>query len=378
MATLLDQLDTINVMTRRYVSTSPNLRDYVFNQDPFLYYLRDTLQESFDGGSSINENFISDVLPGGPYLKGKTFDVSNRQTEFQCRFDIRTSQISVTLFAEDYRVFNKGALAVTKLLQGRIDQGFMGLGGSVAVGSYLPGISQPGYEPNVIGLAEALNDGSVQSWNGGTYPVYGGLTRSTFGRALTSTPINAAGVGLPYQTIDLAYSDVMYGSGQYEPNLMLTTPRGLSFLKAKYQTQQRFTNASIGDAKIGFKGLEFNNAVVLASRYCPGGYVTGLVDGIQDKVAANFLTQMSEGAITTYPTGNLGTTSANCTETLFILNARKPFINYYVSSDEVFGGGFREFIPESNGTRVVGQVLLAHALTVSPRYHKQIYNFKAA
>ena len=87
---------------------------------------------------------------------------------------------------------------------------------------------------------------------------------------------------------------------------------------------------------------------------------------------------MSEGAITTYPTGNLGTTSANCTETLFILNARKPFINYYVSSDEVFGGGFREFIPESNGTRVVGQVLLAHALTVSPRYHKQIYNFKAA
>jgi hypothetical protein len=370
-----DNLDTINIMTRRYIRDNPKLQDNVFNQDPLNYFLRTTLQEDFNGGSSINENFIYDVLPGGGFAKGKTFNVAQKKTEQQLRFDVKFLEVAVTLYKEDFKVFNKGPLAATKLLQGRIDQGFMAAGGFVSIATYLPGVGQANYENNLVGLAEALNDGTTQSWNGATYPNYGGLTRAAYGRALTSAPYNVGGGSLEYSVVDRQYSDCTFGSGQYEPNLLITTAIGLSVLKTKFQTQQRFQDAEI--ASVGFRGLKFNAATVLASRYCPGAYITGLADSQgQDLVAAQYLTETTDGAVTTYPKGNLGSTSANATETLFILNARNPFLNYYVSNDEEFGGGFREFIPESNSTRVVGLVLLAHALTLNPRYHRQIYGFR--
>ena len=72
-----------------------------------------------------------------------------------------------------------------------------------------------------------------------------------------------------------------------------------------------------------------------------------------------------------YPVGSLGNTG----ESLFVLNARKPFLEYYVSNDELYGGGFRDFIPSGGNTVVIGQVLLAHSLVVIPRYHNHLYAF---
>jgi hypothetical protein len=111
---------------------------------------------------------------------------------------------------------------------------------------------------------------------------------------------------------------------------------------------------------------------MVASRYCPGQYMTGPAGaGTADPVATTYLSETSNGSVTAYPNGNLSTNR----ESLFILNCRKPFLNYYVSNDPTFGGGFRDFIPSAGNTILVGQVLLAHQLTVHPRYHKQIYGF---
>ena len=129
----------------------------------------------------------------------------------------------------------------------------------------------------------------------------------------------------------------------------------------------------------GFRGLAFNGATVVASRYCPGSYLTGPTGaGTADPVATTTLSEMSSPgggnpSVTVYPVGSLG----NSGESLWILNARKPFLNYYVSNDPTFGGGFRDFIPEAASTVVVGQVLLAHQLTLQPRYHRQLYGFSA-
>ena len=371
-----DQLDTINIMARRYIRQNPKLQDSVFNQDPLNYFLRNSLKEDFSGGSRIAENFIYGVLPSGGYRKGATLNVAQRKTEQQLQFDIQTAFAAVTLYQEDFKVFVRGPLAAAKLVESRVDEGFMAMGANVSIATYLPGAGTAGYEANLVGLAEALNDGTTQSWNGATYPSYGGLTRNLYGRAIISPPLNVGGGELPYATIDRPYSDCMYATGEYEPNLMVTTAIGLSMLKTKYQTQQRFQSVDVAD--VGFKGLQFNNAKVVASRYCPGAYATALADslGEQDPVIANYLTETTGGLVTTYPTGNLGTTTANATESLWILNARNPFLNYYVSNDDTFSGGFRDFIPESNSTRVVGLVLLAHALTLNPRYHRQIYGFR--
>ncbi len=371
-----DNLDQINVTTRRYIRSTPALVDNIFNQDPLNYFLRQNLKENFDGGSSINEDFIYQSLIGGPYQKGKKFNIAQRQTEQQLRFDIKLLQVSVPLYQEDFQVFNKGGLAAVKLLKARVDEGYMSAGAFVSILTYLNGINA-GYTSNLNGLVEGLNDGSTTGWDGNTYTTYGGLTRATYSPSLNSVPTSVTGA-IQYDTVDQAYMRAFYGSGQYEPNLMVTTPIGFSYLKSKFQTQQRFQDTKL-EVGVGFRGLSFNGATVVASRYAPGSYLTGPAGaGTADPVATTVLSEMSSpggGApsVTAYPVGSLG----NSGETLWILNARKPFLNYYVSNDPTFGGGFRDFIPEAASTVVVGQVLLAHQLTVQPRYHNYLYGFSA-
>lgn len=363
-------LNQINVTTRRYIRENPALVDDIYNQDALNFYLRDNLREDFSGGNSINESFIYGGMIGGGYQKGKTFNIAQKQTEQQLRFDMKFSQVSVPLYQEDIEVLNKGSLAAIKLLKARVDEAFMTLGANVSIGTYLNGINA-GYTANINGLAEALNDGLSASWDGNIYTTYGGLTRATYAPSLSSAPVNLAGGSIEYDTIDLQYMSVMYGSGNYEPNLMVTTPTGFSYIKSKFQTQQRFQNTKL-DVGVGFRGLEFNGATVVATRYAPGSYLTGPTGaGTADTIATQFLNETSSGAVTAYPVGSLGNTG----EILLILNARKPFLNYYVSNSSLFGGGFRDFIPSANNTILVGQVLLAHQMTAHPRYHKQIFGF---
>ncbi len=364
-----DLLNQINVTTRRYIRENPALVDGVYNQDALNYYLRDNLRDDFTGGNSINEDFIYSGMIGGGYSKGKTFNIQQKQTEQQLSFDLNYQEVAVPLYQEDIEVINKGPLAAIKLLKARVDQAYMTLGANVSIGTYLNG-QQAGYTNNVRGLAEALNDGITASWDGNTYPVYGRLTRSAFS-GLSSAPVNLAGGSIEYDTIDLNYMSVMYGSGNYEPNLMVTTPTGFSYIKSKFQTQQRFQNVKL-DVGVGFRGLEFNGATVVATRYAPGSYLSGPAGaGTNDVIATQYLNTTSDGAVIAYPVGSLG----NSGESLFILNARKPFLNYYVSNSPLYGGGFRDFIPSANNTIIVGLVLLAHQLTVFPRYHKQLYGF---
>lgn len=364
-----DNLDQINVTTRRYIRTQPALVDGIFNQDPLNFFLRQNLNENFSGGSSINEDFLYASQIGGPYLKGKQFNVSQRQTEQQLRYDVKFTQVSVTLYQEDIQVLNKGDLAAIKLLKTRVDQGYMAMGAFVSILTYLNGINA-GYTPNINGLTEALNNGTA-GWDGNAYQSYGGLTRANYAQALNSPPVNLSGAPIEYDTIDQTYMQAFYGSGNYEPNLMVTTPTGFSYIKSKFQTQQRFQDTKL-EVGVGFRGLSFNGATLVASRYAPGSYMTGPAGaGTNDDVALTCIREMTGNPAAVYPVGNLG----NNGETLWILNARKPFLNYYVSNDATYGGGFRDFIPSANNTILVGQVLLGHQITLFPRYHRYIYGF---
>jgi len=89
-----------------------------------------------------------------------------------------------------------------------------------------------------------------------------------------------------------------------------------------------------------------------------------------NKIAVEYLTTSSNNAITAYPA-----LAVSSSETLFWLNARKPFLNFYVSDDPEYGFGFTGFKPAQGNTKVAGQVLAAVALTGDPRYHAQVYGF---
>jgi len=234
----------------------------------------------------------------------------------------------------------------------------------MAISQYLNG-TRAGFTSFFNGLAEMINDATVASWDNNTYATYGGITRNgTVGASLNSTPTNVNGTIL-YNTLENTYGNAEFGNIQ--PNLGVTTVKGYSYIKEKFQTQQRFNDAQ--DVAIGFNGMKFNSATLIKSRYCPGSELTSTTT-TANKIAVEYLTTSSNNAITAYPA-----LAVSSSETLFWLNARKPFLNFYVSDDPEFGFGFTGFKPAQGNTKVAGQVLAAVALTGDPRYHAQVYGF---
>ncbi len=356
------ELDQINVATHRYIRESPALVDNVFQRDPFLAYLKMNVNQNWEGGSLIQEGFMYDGLIGGAYLKGKEFDITEKQVEQAMQFTMRFYEVNVTLSKEDIQVLNKGPLAAFRLIDSRMTNAYMTLGADIAISLYLNGINA-GFTAMVDGLAEALNDNVTNSWDGNTYPTYGGITRGgEVGAALNSAPTDVAGT-IEYNTLEETYSDATFGNE--EPNLGVTTALGYSFIKEKFQTQQRFNDNQ--DPKIGFNGMKFNSATLIKSRYVPGSFISGSdLAGNGDPVVGRFINESSNGVVTAYPTIT--------SETLWWISARKPWLYFYVSDDPEYGFGFTGFKPAQGNTKVAGQVLAAVQMTVpGPRYHRQLF-----
>lgn len=362
------ELDQITVATRRMIRAKPALVDAVFNNDPLLAYAKLNAQEKFGGGRQINEGFLYNGLIGGAYLKGKEFDITERQIEQQLQFNIKYYQINVTLAKEDIQVENVGENAVFKLVDSRITAAYMSLGAHLAISLYLNG-QRAGFTAMVNGLAEVCNDNSTVSWDNNTYATYGTITRGgAVGTVLNSVPTDVNGT-IEYNTLEETYSEPVFGN--IEPNLGVTTPFGYSFIKEKFQTQQRFNDTQ--DPAIGFNGLKFNSATIIRSRYCPGAHLMRS-SGTNDPIAVTFMDQSSSGALVAYPAPVGGYPGATAfSETLWWINARREFFTLYISSNAEYGFGFTGWKPAQGNTKVAGQVLVGCALVLHPRYHKQLY-----
>ena len=358
------ELDQLNVSTQKYIRDNPALVDNWSQNDPLIAYAKLNMRETFSGGTLIQEGFTYDTMIGGPYAKGKEFDITEKQVEQATQFNIKFFEVGVTLSQEDIEVLNKGPLAVFNLIDSRMTTAYQTMGAFMAISQYLNGVNA-GYTTNFNGLAEAINDGTNVSWDNNTYTTYGGITRGgQVGSALSSTPTNVNGA-IQYTTLENTYGNAEFGNIQ--PNLGVTTVKGYSYIKEKFQTQQRFNDTQ--DPAIGFNGLKFNSATLVKSRYCPGSDIaTTSPQSASNKAAVSLLTTMSNGAVTAYPT-----LAVSSSETLFWLNARKPYYNFYISDSPRFGFGFTGFKVAQGNTKVVGQVLAACNMTTEPRYHQQLF-----
>jgi hypothetical protein len=373
------ELDQITAATKRYVRANPKLVDMVFQQGPVIAYAKQNLRQDYDGGRLIGENFYYGGLPGGSYAKGKQFNISQPQVEQQLQFQPKFFEVAITLYKEDIQVINRGPAAALKLLDSRVNNAFMTIGAHLEIAMFLNG-QTAGYTTNFNGLPEALNDNITMSWDNNLYATYGTITRGgATGTVLNSPPTNLAAGSLEYPTLEETYGDASFGA--LEPNLGVTTAKGYSYIKEHFQTQQRFNDTQ--DPKIGFRGLKFNDATLVKSRYCPGSWLTASAGpvynggGTNDPIATGYLSESSSpgsaspGTVTAYPVGNLGNTG----ESLWWLNARNPFMNFYMSPDPEYSFGLTGFIPGQGNTIVVAKLLFAGAMTWAPRYHRQIYGF---
>lgn len=351
------ELTAIDAATKRYIRETPKLVDMVFQEAALAALAKQSIREDFDGGRLIGENFFYGGLIGGPYAKGDEFDISEPQVEQELQFNIKFQEVNVTLTKEDIQVINKGDNAAFRLIQSRTTNAYMTMGAFIDIAIPLNG-QLANYTKNINGLAEALNDGTTPSWDGSTYTTYGTITRGgAVGNTLNSVPFNVNGT-IEYPTLEEKYGNFSFGPMK-EPTHLITTYLGYSYIKEKFQTQQRFNDTQ--DPKIGFNGMKFNDAIILRDRYMPGTYISGT----GDPNAVTFFKVMSKGNLTAYPTVTA--------ETLFMLNVRKPYMNFYISDDPEYQLGFTGFKPAQGNTKVAGQVLLAYQMTWAPRYHGQLY-----
>lgn len=399
-----DLATQLAVTTRRYIDKNPELRDMVFNHDPTMSMVGEQCHEEVGGGLNWNDNIEYDVQDGGPYSKGQDLPADQRQIEQALQFLPKFNVVMIPFFKEDIRVFNVAGdpTAVINLVTSRVDAAFVQMGAQTAIQRYLQGQSAAFVKfPN--GLLEASSDGVNIGWDGNTYPVYGTLTRSLYGgRMLAPTPYNFGGQAISLQIMEQLYQSVNFGSGKYECNVITTTPIGYGFIRNNYQTQQRFQNVTVG--KAGFRGLEYNGAVIFASRYAPGSYLmqpannvasvnpstagASAINGTNDRVAVRMLNYAAGNNTTNYPApyvmwgngaGAAGLkTPTTFGETIWFENIRKPMVKYRTSKSKPFDGSLDDdgFIPSAGSTKLVGKVLLAHNFSFLPGYVTYGFNFQ--
>jgi hypothetical protein len=350
-------LDQINVSTQRMIRKG-KLVDNAFQEDPLWAYARKNMQQNFSGGKNISTNFVYDTLKGKAYQKGATFDISEKQTDEQLQHEMKFVETNVSLTLEDLEVINKGEAAAYRLLDSKMSNAYRTLGQQVAIMLY-HNAQRAGYEPFFNGLAEALNDGATASWDGSAYVNYGGKVRGgKVGAALNSVPVNVGGA-IEYPTLTQNYSRASRGgTPKDKPNLLVTTPLCSTYIKEKFQTQQRFNDTV--DANIGFAGLKFENATIIESRFCPGtelSTITGIDAFFQDT---------SGGVLAGAP--------VVASESLFMINARDPYFTLWVSDSKLFGMGFTGFKAAQNSTQLAGQLLFSGNIVIaSPFRHKALY-----
>lgn len=359
------ELNQITVATKRFVHDERKaLVDAIFNVSPTLAYVKENLKLMFDGGRFIQESFLYAPLIGGAYVKGSNFDISRKQIEQAGQFGIKYMQVNVTFAKEDIQVENAGDAQIFSLVTEQVETAYKQIGQYLAIGMFMQGQGAgnsytPNLSANVNGLAEALNDGSAASWDGNTYTTYGTITRGgAVGSALNLVPTNVNGT-LEYPALEEEYGKACFGGGDFEPNLIATTVLGFSFLKEKFQSQQTYESKT--NLELGITGMNFNGAMVVKDRYVPGSQISARVDPI-----VNAFLDSTVAVGTAYPTLSA--------ESLWILNARNPFINFYMSSDPEYQFGFTGFKPAQDNTIIAGQILWAGNLTVPvPRYHRQMF-----
>lgn len=344
MAGLSGFLDELNTSTQRFII--PGVIDNVFKNDPLLAYMKKNNIEKFPGGTQIQENLVYAALPnGGAYADGDTSKIDIVQTETGATFYPKNYWVPVAISKNQAQVFNKGPEAVFKLVDARLQNAALTMSAILAIALYNDG-QQASRTLQLNGVAESLNDGSNNSWNGQTFTSYGTLTRNgTIGAALNSPmtgPTSNVAGPITYKILEEAYNSVVIGD-EY-PNLMVTTNLGMSYIKEKFQPQWRVETQ---DPKIGFNGVKFNQAMIIQSQYAPG------------TTAPSSATQ-------------LGWTTVSAGETLFYFNTK--YWRLYVTDDPEFGFGFTGFKPAQDTLVVAGQYLFTGNVTCqAPRLNKQLF-----
>lgn len=356
------------------------ITDNFFKAVPFWTYLRDKALVDFDGGTYMQYAFLFKPTIGGFYAPGQSFNIDMIDTVAALQFREKYIEQNVTMAMEDIMVRNRGPRAVFSLVDAYMKDAMMTITAQCAIAGWRHGqASGTGVADDrslyINGLSEALNNGTVYSWDGNYFTTYAGQARNgAIGSALNSVPqwwgqTNGSGGKITYQFLESLYQTATQGN--ISPDLGVTSKAGMTYIKNTMQVQQRFAQET--DPRYGFEGVKLNKMLITKDDYAPS-----LVYGVSDPSLGNYLTGTITNALTGTPAGGFPNMTDAPTltvgEVLFMVNTDTWKLR--LSTNPQYQFGFTGFKPGQDNTRVSGQVLAALNLEcVAPRLNGQAFGF---
>ncbi len=241
--------------------------------------------DPFGGGVLMREPFIMGSPAAGAAAPGSNFNIEHVQQLADLAFTPRLYTSRDMLETFSLSVQNKGSNARIQLTDLYYRNGVAAISTNVEVDCYWHGQASISGQiannrtNNVNGMAEALNDGKNNSWNGDVYVNYGAQVRNgAVSNSINSIPYffgNSDGTAAPVSVRSLITYLVRarkFCDGR-TPEITITTPNGWSYILAALQTQQQFTTnwtmkalSSVPD----IEGISFMGTVIYDDILTPG------------------------------------------------------------------------------------------------------------
>lgn len=360
------------------------ITDSFFRAIPFFSYLRDKALTTFSGMTFMQYPYLFRPLIGGAYAPGQAFNIDKVDSIAALQFREKYYEVNVTEYKEEIQVRNRGANAVFSLLDADLRNAMMTLTTIIAIAAWRHGQAAAGAvlddrSLEINGLSEALNDGTVFSWDGNIFTTYGAQARNgAVEAALNSVPqwygnTNGSAGKITYEKLEDTYQ--IATQGNLSPDLGVTSKRGMTLIKNTLQPQQRFQQEP--DPRYGFEGILLNRMRITKDDYAPSAAVTAGGTGSSNPILGNWTTGTITNTLTGTPAGGFPNQTAAPTltvaEVLFMLNTDTWILR--ISDDPEFQFGWTGFKPGQDNTRVSGQSLAALNLETPAANRLNIHAF---
>jgi hypothetical protein len=332
------------------------------------------------GGAYIQNIFLWNKPAVVSYSKGSTFDTTKIQLVDVTQFAVKYYEAGDTQFLEEIDVEAVGPLAVVSIVKFHLQAMVMSINAGLAIDSYWHGQAiATGVAANrataLNGLAEIVNNGTDNSWEGDWFTAYGANTRNgTIGDSLNGL-IRWTGDNLGNAS-SIQYNNIVEDNaaatgGTYAPDLLVGSRAIWSYVLERIQPQQRFPEIP-GDVIWGAKG--FN---ILGMRFLRDDYSPSAVYGKNDPKIGNYLTSTFTTVSSPTTSSNLpASTTVNPAEVLWQLNT--DTFDLTISKAKKFQFGWTGYKEAQNSTIVAGQTLFGgNMLGYAPPYNVQRYGISS-
>jgi len=256
--------------------------DNFFVDTPLQRYFRaEGALDPFYGGAAMQVPFQFARLSGGAIAPGQDVAVTRRQILDAALFIPKLYTAFTGLEEFQLKVLNAGPEAKVDLYELYIETLTKGLNTDVEIDWYVHGQANAttiasNRVLNMNGMAEALNDGVTNSWNGDIFTTYGAQLRNgAVGNALNSIPqwlgdANGNAGPISYEVMLQTYLLAIE-----RPTMGLTSRQGYSYIAAMLQRQQRY-QVDV-DTNIEMRGIRFEEAIIFNDLLTPSAVTPSLL-----------------------------------------------------------------------------------------------------